>query len=290
MLLRSVLFVPATSEKLLHSAVRRGADAIQVDLEDAVAAGEKESARTAAAAAIAWLQGRCPYIVARINRPLRPAVRDLEAVVVPGVQAITIPKAPNAAFVRLIDETIGELEVERGLTRGGIRLIAMIETAEGLANVNEIAMASPRLLALTVGPEDLSASLGSQATPDALYLPSMWTLVAARRAGIIPLGYAGTISEYGDKALYRSWIERAAALGFEGALCIHPNQVDICNEVFQPPAEEIVKAQQLIAAFERHQAKGEGVFVADGRMVDAPVVARARTVLAKAEALARRQA
>ncbi len=79
-------------------------------------------------------------------------------------------------------------------------------------------------------------------------------------------------------------------LGFEGALCIHPNQVDICNEVFQPPAEEIVKAQQLIAAFERHQAKGEGVFVADGRMVDAPVVARGRTVLAKAEALARRQA
>lgn len=285
-LLRSVLFVPANSEKFLQSAVRRGADAIQVDLEDAVAAGEKERARMAVGAAIAWLQGRCPYIVARINSPLRLAVRDLEAVVVPGVQAITVPKVPDAALLRLMDATIGELEAERGLPAGAIRLIAMIETAEGLVNVNAIAAATSRLVAITVGPEDLAASLGAQPTPDALYVPSLLTLVAARRARIIPLGYAGSISLYSDKETYRGWIRRAAELGFEGAFCIHPNQVDICNEVFQPSVEETAQARQLIAAWDEHTAAGRGVFVFDGRMVDAPVVERARTLVAKAAALA----
>ena len=287
-LLRSLLFVPATNEKLLHSAVRRGADAIQLDLEDAIAVSEKEPARQAAVEAIAWLQGRCPYIVTRINGPLRLAVRDLEAVVVPGLHAITVPKAPDAAFLRLLDETIDELEAERGLPPGSVRLIAMIETAEGLINVNEIAAATPRLVAMIVGPEDLAASLGSQATPDAMYVPNMLALVAARRAGIIPLGYIGSISLYGDKATYRQWIERAATLGFEGAFCIHPNQVEICNEVFLPSPEEIAKAKHLIEAYEKYRSEGVGVFVVDGRMVDAPVVNRARTVLAKADAISAR--
>ena len=284
-LLRSLLFVPATSEKLLHSAVRRGADAIQLDLEDAIAVGDKEQARQAAAQAIAWLQGRTPYVVVRINRPLRMAVRDLEAVVAPGLHAITAPKTPDGATLRLLDETIGELEAERRLPVGAIGLIAMIETAAGLANVNEIATATPRLVALTVGPEDLAASLGAQPTPDTLYMPNMLALIAARRAGIIPLGYAGAITLYGDKATYREWIQRAAQLGFEGAFCIHPNQVEICNELFQPSAEAIAQARRLIEAYERRLAAGVGVFTVDGQMVDAPVVARARAIVAKAEAL-----
>jgi citrate lyase subunit beta/citryl-CoA lyase len=215
-------------------------------------------------------------------------VRDLEAVVGPGLHAITVPKVPDASFLRLLDETIGELEAERGLPAGAIRLIAMIETAAGLVNVNEIAAATPRLLALTVGPEDLAASLGSQATVDALYLPNMLALVAARRAGILPLGYIGAISLYDDRETYRQWIGRAAQLGFEGAFCIHPNQVDICNELFQPSPEESTKAQALIEAYEKHQAAGVGVFVVDGRMVDAPVVARARAIVARTAALAAR--
>jgi len=286
--LRSLLFVPATNEKLLHSAVRREADAIQLDLEDAIHASEKEAARRAAPEAIAWLQGRTPYVVARINGPLRLAVRDLEAVVVPGLQAITVPKVPNAAYLQLLDETIGELEIERKLPAGSVRLIAMIETAEGLVNVNEIASAVQRLVAIIVGPEDLALSLGSHATPDAMYIPNMLALAAARNAGIIPLGYVGSISVYNDKDTYRQWIERAVQLGFEGAFCIHPNQVAICNEVFRPSDEEVEKAKRLVEAFEEHEAAGIGVFVVDGRMVDAPVVNRARKVLAKAEMVAAR--
>ena len=284
-LLRSLLFVPATNDKLVQNAVRKGADAIQIDLEDAIAMSEKAVARSAATEAIAWLNGRCPYVVVRINGPLRLAVRDLEAVVMPGLQAITVPKVPDGSYLRLVDETISELESERGLPIGAIGLIAMIETAEGLANVTEIAMATSRLVAITVGPEDLAASLGGQPTPDAMYLPNMQTLIAARQADIIPLGFPGSISLYQDKKTYQQWIERAASLGFEGAFCIHPNQVDICNEYFRPSDDEIAKARSLIDAFEQHKAEGVGVFVVDGRMIDAPVVVRARTIVAKAETL-----
>ncbi len=284
-LLRSLLFVPATSEKFLQSSIRRGADAVQIDLEDAIAASEKEAAREAAPGAIEWLRGKCPYIVARINGPLRLAVRDLEAVVVPGLQAITIPKVPNAAFLQLMDETIGELEIERGLPEGGIRLIAMIETAEGMTNVNEIAAATPRLVAIIIGPEDLSASLGCQATPDALYVPCMQLLIAARKAGIIPLGFAGSIGLYDDLETYTAWIKRAAELGFEGTFCIHPNQVTVCNEFFLPSADEIAKAHHIVEQYEQFKRQGVGVFVVDGRMVDAPVVDRARAVVAKAKAV-----
>ncbi|MBF0277056.1 MAG: CoA ester lyase [SAR324 cluster bacterium] len=288
-LLRSLLFVPANNRKLLESATRRAVDAIQLDLEDAIAIAEKDAARQSAVAAIGWLQGRCPYVVVRINFPLRLAIRDLEAVVLPGLNAVTVPMVPNASFLKLLDQTILELEMERGLDPESIALIALIETAEGLANINEIAMATPRLTALTIGSEDLAASLGSQAVPDALYTPNMMALAAARRAGIIPLGFVGSIALYDDLETYREWIGRAAMLGFEGAFCIHPSQVKLCNEIFQPSANEINKAKQLVEAFEIHAAQGLGVFAMDGKMVDAPVVERARTVLAKANLIGSRQ-
>ena len=285
MLLRSLLFVPATNEKLLESALRRKADAIQLDLEDAIPLSEKEAARQAAARAIGKIRGHCPYVVVRINAPLRLALPDLETIMGPGLDAITIPKVPHAHFLRLLDETIGELEAERGLPPGGVRLIATIENAEGLIHVNEIATATPRLLALIVGTEDLSASLGTKPLPDAMYVPHILALVAARQAGIIPLGYLGSIAVYNDKETYREWVGRAALLGFEGAFCIHPNQVEICNEVFQPSADEIAKARRLVDAYEKHVASGVGVFVDEGHMVDNPVIKRARAVLDKADAI-----
>ena len=284
-LLRSLLFVPATNEIFLESALRRNADAIQLDLEDSIPLSEKEAARQVAGQAIEKTQARCPFVVVRINAPLRLAIRDLETILVPGLDAITIPKVPHAHFLQLMDETITELEAERGLPLGVIRLIAMIENADGLMHVNEIAAATPRLLALIVGTEDLSASLGTQPLPDTMYVPHILALVAARRAGIIPLGYLGSIAVYNDKGTYREWVSRAALLGFEGAFCIHPNQVEICNEVFQPSEQDVVKARRLVEAYEKHTAAGVGAFVDEGRMVDLPVIERARAVLAKMEAI-----
>ena len=286
-LIRSLLFVPATSEKLLESAVRRGADAVQLDLEDAIAVSEKERARQAAVEAIAWLQGRSPYIVARINSPLRLAVRDLEAIVLPGLQAITVPKVPDAFLLRLLDKTMQRIGIEARAACRRYTPECYDRDGGGVGHVDEIAGATRSLIALTVGPEDLVASLGSQATPDAMYLPNMLALIAARRVGSIPLGYIGSVSLFGDKQTYRTSIQRASSLALMASFD-PTNQVEICNEVFLPSPEASAEARQLIEAYEKHQAEGVGVFVVDGRMIDAPVVERARTIVAKAEALASR--
>ena len=162
----------------------------------------------------------------------------------------------------------------------------MIETAEGLANVNEIAAATPRLVAMTVGPEDLAASLGSQATPDAMYVPNMLALVAARQAGIIPLGFIGSISLYGDKETYATWIRaRGRNSASRARSASTPTRSRSATRSFSPPPKRSPRPEHLIDAYEKHKAEGVGVFVVDGRMVDAPVVERARTVVAKAEAL-----
>jgi citrate lyase subunit beta/citryl-CoA lyase len=199
---------------------------------------------------------------------------------------LTIPKVRSGECLRLVDETLTELEREREIPAGSVRLIAQIETAEGLMHLDEIARSTPRLAAMSVGPEDLAADLGSAVHPDVLYHPNMQALIAARAAGIIPLGYVGSITLYDDPDTYRSWIRRARGMGFEGAFCIHPNQVEILNEEFVPDTEEVERASAMVAAFEEHIAAGTGAFAFEGRMVDAPVINRARRLLKRSNRLA----
>lgn len=283
---RSLLFVPAGNDRFLDSALRGAADVIQIDLEDAVPPDRKAEARTAAAAAVERIAGAGRVAAVRVNRPLRLLVRDLEAVVRPGLAALTVPKVGSAERLRLIDETVAELEAERGMAAGGVRLLAQIETAGGLERLGEIARATPRLAAMTVGPEDLVAELGGEVVPDTLYHANMSLLTAARAAGVIPLGYVGSITVYDDEDTYREWIRQARRLGFEGAFCIHPKQVAILNAVLSPTAEEVEAARRLIAAAEAQAARGVGAFAHEGRMVDAPIVDRARLVLRRHAALA----
>ena len=278
-LCRSLLFLPAGNERFLNSALRGSADVIALDLEDAIAHSEKDSVRAGVGEAIVQIHKAARACAVRVNNGLRLLAKDLEAVVCAELSALVVPKVSTADYLRLIDETVAELELERGLPVGQIRLVAQIETAQGLLNVNEIACATPRLVALGFGSEDLAADLGSDVTPDALYYSSMQILVAARAAGIVPLGYVGSITVYQDLDLYRAWIERARTLGFEGAFCIHPNQVEILNDAFLPTLEDVREAEALIDAFEAHKEKGVGAFAFEGRLVDAPVIDRARRVL-----------
>jgi len=256
-----------------------------IDLEDSVPPARKETAREEAREAIAAIAAAGRVGLVRVNQPLRLLVRDLEAVTHEGLSGLTIPKVSTPDFLKVIDETLSELERERELPSGGIGLIAQIETAEGILNIRDIASATPRLRALTAGPEDLAADLGGTVGPDALYLPNMEALLAARAAGITPLGFIGSITVYNEPELFRSWIARARDLGFEGAFCIHPRQVGILNEEFAPAADEVGKARALISAFEAHIADGRGAFSFAGRMVDAPVVNRARRTLKRHERL-----
>jgi len=169
---RSLLFVPVTAQRFVDGAARRGADGIILDLEDAVAASEKERARMLVPEAAAIVSRGGADVIVRINRPLRMTVRDLEAVIGPGVQAVALPKADSADHVKLVSEIIDELEAERGMAVGTTKMLAMVETCDAFFRIHEIAKASPRLVALNLGAEDFALSAGMPPTAEGLFMPN----------------------------------------------------------------------------------------------------------------------
>lgn len=282
---RSILFVPAVSDRFVESALKGDADALQIDLEDSVGPARKDEARGRVAAIADRFAAAGRDVTVRVNRPWRLLVRDLEATVRASVRAIAMPKVPDASFVRELAEVLAGLERERGLPVGHTRVITMIEDAEGLAHLDAIAAAHSRVVGQIVGGEDLSVSLGSTVDDDAMYVPNVANVRAARRAGVLPLGFVGSVAEYRDVDAYRARIGRARRLGFEGAFCIHPTQVAICNAGFAPDAAEVEAAQGMVEAFEREVGAGRAAFEWQGRMVDLPVVDRARRLLARHRAI-----
>ena len=287
---RSLLFVPVTAQRFVDGAARRGADAIIVDLEDSVAASEKDRARTMVPEVVEIVSRGGADVVVRINRPLRLAVRDIEAAVGPRVLALALPKVDSAEHVRLIAEIVEEVEAERGVVPGTTRLIAMVETAAAFFRIAEIARAHPRLCALNLGAEDFATSAGISPDAEALSMPKQMAVIAARAAGIMPLGFIGSIAEFHDLDGFRSTIRRSRRFGFIGASVIHPSQVPILNEEFRPGAEEVDHARRVVVAYDKALAEGVGAVTVDGKMIDVPVVERARLLLEREGAIAGREA
>jgi citrate lyase subunit beta/citryl-CoA lyase len=263
---RSLLFVPVTRRRFLDGAARRGADAIILDLEDSVAASEKERARTLVPQAVVIVSRGGADVVVRTNRPLRLAVRDIEAAVGPRVLALALPKTDSAEHVRLIAEIVDEVEAERGVAPGTTRLIAMVETAGAFFRLAEIARAHRRLCALNLGAEDFATSAGIAPVPEALSMPKQMAVIAARAAGIMPLGFIGSIAEFHDLDGFRSTIRRSRRFGFIGASVIHPSQVPILNEEFRPRPDEVDHARRVVAAYDKALAEGVGAVAVDGKI------------------------
>ncbi len=290
---RSMLFVPANSDKFLTSALKRNADAIQLDLEDACPPDLKESTRANIGDLATRTRDAGFDVIVRVNRPWRMLVRDLEGCVHPHVKALTLPKVPDGGFIRAVAEVLDEVEQEKKLPNGHTRLIAMIEDADALARLDEIAQAHPRLYGMIVGAEDLAVSMRMAVDADTLYLPNIMVLAACRRAGIAPLGFVGSVADFADQEKFRQTVGRAARLGFEGAFCIHPSQVDAANEAFSPQASAVERARALVATFDAAMAAGQAACTFEGRMVDAPVVMQAKQLIERDDALqsmlARRQ-
>jgi citrate lyase subunit beta/citryl-CoA lyase len=287
---RSLLFVPVTAKRFVDGAARRGADAIILDLEDSVAASEKERARTMVPEVAEIVSRGGADVVVRINRPLRLAVRDIEAAIGPGVLALALPNLDSAEHVRLIAEIVEEVEVERGMATGSTRLIAMVETAAAFFHIADIARAHPRLCALNLGAEDFATSAGISPDAEALSMPKQMAVFAARAAGIMPLGFIGSIAEFHDLDGFRSTIRLSRRFGFIGASVIHPSQVPILNEEFRPGTEEVDHARRVAAAYDKALAEGVGAVTVDGRMIDVPVVERAKLLLERETAIAAREA
>jgi citrate lyase subunit beta/citryl-CoA lyase len=287
---RSMLFVPVTQRRFVEGAAKRGADAIILDLEDAVAASEKDRARTLVPEAAALVSRGGADVVVRINRPMRMTVRDLEAVIGPGVQAIALPKAESPEHVQLVAEIIDEIEVERGMAIGTTKMLAMVETCSAFFRIAEIAKASPRLVALNLGAEDFALSAGMLPTAEGLFMPKQTAIFAARGAGIMPMGFIGTVAEFSDLAGFRETVRRSRRLGFFGASVIHPSQVAILNEEFRPSTVELEHAGRVLDAYDKALAEGLGAVTVDGKMIDVPIVERARILVERETAIADREA
>ena len=192
--------------------------------------------------------------------------------------------------MRLIAETVDEAEAERGLAPGTTRLIAMVETAAAFFRIAEIARAHPRLCALNLGAEDFALSAGILPEAEGLFMPKQMAVFAARAAGIMPLGFIGTVAEYHDLDSFRQTIRRSRRLGFVGASVIHPSQIPILNEEFRASPAELDHARRVVAAYDKALAEGVGAVTVDGKMIDVPVVERARLLLEREAAILAREA
>ena len=278
---RSLLYVPANVSKFVDKAHTRGADAIILDLGDSVPMSEKASARLGLQAAARTVRQGGADVVVRINRPLSLAVRDIEACVLPEVDGIAITKVDGASHVRLIDELVSELEARQGLPLGHTRLMAMIETPDAFEAMTEIARASARMVAINIGGEDFALNGGFEPTDEALLVPKQRMILAGRAAGVMAPGFIVSGGVFSEMDRFRAMVRRSRQFGFDGASCVHPGQVAVVNEEYGPGAEAVAHARRVLEGNVQAEAEGRASFQIDGKMIDVPVVERARRLLAR---------
>jgi len=285
---RSTLILPVNIPKFVEKAYQRGADAILLDLEDAVPPAEKENARKLIKNSISLAARGGAEVGVRINKDPSWLPLDVEASVYPGLDGITLPKTESAEEVRQLEALVEKLERARGIKPGHIEFSILIETPRGLLKAQEIAMASPRIESMTVGMEDYCLELGVEPSPEGLeiFYPLSWIVTVCKAAGIRPMGLLGSIAEFRDLQGFEQAAARARQLGCEGASCIHPDQVPVLNRVFSPPPEKVEYARRAVEVFEEGVRRGTASVNLDGKMVDIPVYNRSKRILQRAEAIA----
>ncbi len=286
---RSLMYVPVNVDKYVDKAHTRGADVIQLDVEDSVPPAEKEKARTLVEAAAKKVRRGGADVVVRINRPLSLAVRDLEHSICPDVDGIACTKVDSASHIKLLDELVTELEEKRGMTSGHTKFIAMVETADAFFRIHEIVRASPRIVATCIGGEDFALDNNMQPSGEALFYPKQHMIIAANSASIMPIGFIDSVAGFGDWDKFRKMVRRSRDFGFMGAGCIHPGQVTIVNEEYTPTTEEVEYARKIIKLDKEAAAAGRGSWSLDGKMIDIPIIVRAQKLIKRYEAIKARE-
>ena len=278
---RSLLFVPGSEPRKLEKARTTEADAVVLDLEDAVAPAEKAEARAHVAEALRVGFGSAEAIV-RVNPPATSWFEeDLETVIAAGGRAVMLSKAESAAEIESVTARLDGLE--EGDAEDRAALFLLVESPIGIVNALALERASARVVAMCFGHADFSLEMGlteADASRGIVYHARCELMIAARACGIAPIDVAHLAIK--DDAAFREDAILGARLGYEGKLCIHPRQVEIANEIHTPRREEIDAALRVVEASERARAEGRGVFTLDGRMIDAPIVAAERRVLERA--------
>ena len=276
---RSVLYMPGSNARALEKAVSLPADALILDLEDAVAPESKELARDQVCAAVKDRRFGKREIIIRVNGLETPWGRaDMEQAVKAAPDAILVPKISNVVDVQRASAMLGHAP-------SALALWLMMETPQAIFHANEIAGCGGRLACLVMGTNDLVKELRAQHTPgrEALIASLNISVLAARAHGLSVID--GVFNEIADTAGLDAICRQGRAMGFDGKTLIHPSQVEICNRIFSPDPEEVTRARAILAAFAKPENKGKGAIALDGRMVELLHAEIAKQTVALAEAI-----
>ena len=282
---RSMLFVPGSNAGMISNTFIYKPDSIMFDLEDSVALAEKDTARMLVAHALQHPLYREMETVVRVN-PLASefGLLDLNAVVRAGTDIVRLPKTDSAQDIVDMDKAITEIEKACGRAVGSTQLLAAIESAQGILAVNDIAKASPRLMGIALGAEDYVRNMKTERSPDGIELlfARSSILHAARANGLMAFD-----TVYSDARNEEGFLREASLikqLGFDGKSLINPNQIVLIHNLFAPTQKEVDHAERVIAAAEEAERNGSGVVSLNGKMVDTPIIERAKLVLQRAAA------
>jgi citrate lyase subunit beta/citryl-CoA lyase len=274
----------------------RGADCIILDLEDSIAPADKTSAREMVKNVIPVVNKGGADVQVRINREFEE--EDLDAVVIPGLTGVMIPKCESFEEIERLDKLVEQLEKERGLPEGEIQFDLIFETAKGIINIERVAAASPRIISITTGQADLSVDLGftrfKELNFEQYYYAENKLLYAACAANVQPHGIGAQNNvDFASVSMGHDVMLKACRhafwMGFMGTSVIHPGWIKAANEGFTPPAEEVELARKVKSALDEAYARGEGSVTVDGRMYDVANMKHVNYLLARAGAIEKRE-
>ena len=283
---RSMLFLPGNNPNMLINGNCLGADAVIFDLEDAVSPAEKDAARILVRNTMRYMDFRGCEIIVRINSTDTPYwKKDIDQILPYKPGLVLLPKTSSAADVLEADSYISQVEESLGMEKNTVGLMPLIETAMGVENAYTIASCTPRVKALFLGAEDLTADLQCKRTKEGREIEYARTrlVVAARAAGVDV--YDTPFTDVNDDEGILKDAELAKALGFTGKASISPRHVEVINAVFSPTQQEVDYAYEVMDAIALAKSQGKGAIALRGKMIDAPIVARAERTIAMAQAL-----
>jgi citrate lyase subunit beta/citryl-CoA lyase len=287
--LRSFLFAPGNHARRVEKALSLEADAVILDLEDAVATAEKRATRDAVTTALGRLRRALLYV--RVNAvDTEFCYGDLAAVVRPGLDGVILPKVESAAGLATADWLVAQLEREQGLAPRAIDLVPIIETARGLNQIDAILAAGTRVKRVAFGAGDFTLDVNmAWSRNEAELAYARAKIVTASRAAGIEAPFDTVWVDLADEDGLEASARTALGFGFQGKMCIHPNQIAIVNRVFTPSEAEVAFAERVVAAFARAEAEGSAAIQLDGKFIDYPILCRAQRVLEKIEAIRARE-
>lgn len=280
--IRSLLFAPGNNDRILSKVFDAGSDAVDLDLEDAVPTSAKLEARARVAAVVRARTASSPLVIVRVNGPESGlTAEDLRAVIAPGLWGVHLTKLRAVGELEYFARMIGELERERGMPAGSVRVISSVDSAHLVLNLPALARATPRLYTVIAGGVDFAEDIGVGVSP--MMEESRWArsyaVLVCRDAEIQPPLHPPGLDLNDPDATVRL-LQSGRALGFQGAIALHPKQLPLIHSVFSPTDTEVAWARKVVDAFARSEAAGSAAMQVDGQFVDYALVKQAESILA----------